>query len=173
MVARVAGRSQHGFTLLEVMITCAIIAILSAIVIPSFMSDTLRGKAKIEVNAFFAELSVRQEQNRVDSGAYLSTAQCPSTAPTGSLVNITSCVAVAGVWNPLRVSLPQLEAYCAYTMVAGTGTGTNNPGGFVFTSPAGQWYYLTATCDMDNDGTFSQYFTSSVDSSIQIQNEGE
>jgi hypothetical protein len=93
---------------------------------------------------------------------------------------MAGCVASGEPWGPnvgavvkLNVQLPTVEAYCSYTIVANTGTGTNNPvAGFTFTSPAGPWFYMIATCDMDGSVTTNAtYFASSVDPTIQAQNE--
>jgi hypothetical protein len=79
----------------------------------------------------------------------------------------------------LNVALPMTTAYCRYTIVNGSGTGTTNPvlsnpaATFLFTSPPGVWYYMLAECDMDGDGEYASFFTSSVDSTIQKANEGE
>lgn len=177
MGTRVAN--ERGFTLLEVMITCAIIAILATIVIPQFTSDTQRSKANVEISSMFAALAVGQEQYKVDNTVYLATANCPTAAPNGQLRDITNCVAAGGAWNlspaaNLNILLPTLTAYCSYVTTVGVGTGTTNPGGFTWTSPAQRWYYIIATCDMKGDGgTLSTYFTSSTDSTIQKLNEGE
>ena len=97
-------------------------------------------------------------------------------------IRVKPCCVVSGQpWGPdvagvrkLNVSLPTSTAFCSYVITAGAGTGTNNPvAGFTFTSPAGNWYYIVATCDMDADGVLATFWTSSVDSTIQKQNEGE
>jgi len=165
--------AERGFTLLEVMITMAIIAILAAIVIPTFTSESLRAKANIEVPSFFTEMSSRQEQFKIDNGAYASTAECPTGAPNGQERSVLGCIGAGQPWQPLNMLLPKNDAYCTYESVAGSGTGTNNPLGFNFTSPPMRWYYLVARCDMDNDGTVATYFQASNDSTIQKLNEGE
>jgi hypothetical protein len=43
----------------------------------------------------------------------------------------------------------------------------------VMVLPAGPWYWILAECDLDGDGTTSRYFVNSVNSSIQVDNEGE
>jgi prepilin-type N-terminal cleavage/methylation domain-containing protein len=168
-----ARPTERGFTLIEVMITVAIIAILATIVVPMFTAETLKSKANIEVTAVFATLASRQEQYKLDNGVYLATAQCPTAAPNGTERPLNACVTTGQPWQPLSVLLPQDQAYCSYTTVIGNGTGTNNPLGFTFTSPPMRWYYMTAICDMDNDGTQAVYFQSSVEATIQKTNEGE
>ncbi len=172
-MARVRNR-QAGFTLIEIMAVVVIIAILAAVAIPQFMSDNRKTKSNSEVMAFFSELGIRQEQYRVEKNIYLSTAACPTT--TSQVGQLVDCTATGKPWNltaatNLNVKPPTTNAFCSYTMTAGTGVGTGNvtvgTATFTFTSPAGAWYYIVGQCDMNGDGTTAKFFTSSVDSSIQ------
>ena len=168
-MARVRNR-QAGFTLIEIMFVVAIIALLAAVAIPMFSEASNKGKMKAEVSAFFSELGIREEQYKVEKAAYLAAAACPASV---SIVgqSTTGCIASGQPWGPdvagvvkLNVQLPMLTAYCSYVIVSGIGTGTSNPGGFTFASPAGPWFHMTATCDTAGDGgTNSTYFASSVD----------
>lgn len=168
-------QENRGFTLVEVMIVVAIIAVLAAIVIPSFTRETRRSKAGAEVAAVFAELSVRQDQYKLENGAYLAAAACPAAStPTGTVA--AACIASGGPWESLRVTLPSEKLLCSYTITAGTGTttGSDNPSGFTFARPPGAWFYIIATCDGDgNSATNATYFTSSLSGEIQKQNEGQ
>ena len=122
----------------------------------------------------FAELSVRQEQYKVDNGRYLTAPACPTTpAVRGQIA--TACVGAGQPWNTLRVMLPTSSLRCSYAMVTGLGdVAVTNPDGFTFASPPIPWFYIIATCDMDGvTSNTSKYFTSSVDSTIQKQNEGK
>jgi type II secretory pathway pseudopilin PulG len=152
------------------MVTVAIIALLAAVVVPQFTRETRKSKASTEVAAMFGELTVRQEQYKLENGEYLTTAACPS-APVTAGQDATSCLST--VWSVLRVHLPQDKLACSYEMVAGVGAGTNNPSGFTFTSPGGGWFYVIATCDGDNQSaTNAKFFTSSASAELQKQNEG-
>ena len=115
------------------------------------------------------------EQQRLDCPTYLDAAACPSLAGLGPTSrDATSCIATGQPWATLRVHLPETDLYCSYTVTQGTATGTNNPNGFTFTSPALPWFYILATCEMDGQtGVHSYYFTSSVDSKVQAQNDGK
>ncbi len=165
---------QAGFTLIEIMFVVLIIAVLAAIALPQFMSESRKTKSRSEVVAFFSELSTRQEQFRVEFGGYVTTAKCPAaTSTTGTLVD---CTASGRPWNAtpatnLNVRVPMQTAYCTYLMTAGSGTGTGNvtvgATTFTFASPAGPWYHIVAECDHDADGTTSKFFSSSVDPTIQ------
>jgi prepilin-type N-terminal cleavage/methylation domain-containing protein len=165
--------TERGFTLIEVMIVVVLLGILAALVLPSFLSEAKKAKASTEIAPFFAELSAKEEEYKVNgTGAYLAASACPSS-PSSTKQDITGCVATNMPWRTLRVVLPEQSAYCSYTITAGSGTGTNNPSGFTFASPAVPWFYIIATCDMDGSSSKnSKYFTSSVDPTIQTLNEG-
>ena len=166
------SRSERGFTLIELMITVAIIALLAGIAVPAFFGESRKAKAKSEVTWVMAELGIREDQYRLENGSYVSAAPCPA-APSPTPQDATGCIATGQVWNSLRVKLQEDKLYCSYEIVAGSGTGTNNPGGFTFTSPPGAWYYIMATCNMDNNaGLNSTYFVSNISSGLQKQNEG-
>lgn len=166
-------RNEAGFTLIEMMFVVAIIAVLAALAIPLFTEQSRKGKAEAEVNAWLAEIQVKQEQFKVDNGSYKdTTGPCPSTpTPTGATI---TCQNTGQAWDGLRIAPPTTTAACTYDIQAGNSTGTNNPGGFAFTSPARSWFYVLATCDEDGaGGTNATFFVSSMDSAIQKLNEGQ
>jgi type IV pilus assembly protein PilE len=76
----VSMNSQTGFTLLEVMITVAIIGILAAIAIPAYNDYVLRGQLS-EAYAQLAAQRVRMEQYYQDMRTYTG-AEAPGTVAT-------------------------------------------------------------------------------------------
>ncbi len=165
-------QSEAGFTLLELMVVVAIIAVLSMLVIPSWAKTSRKSKAQSEVAAMFAELRYKQEAYKLDNNVYLTAPMCPAT-PSAHAQDATSCTASGTEWNTLRVQLPTQYLYCAYKVSTGSSSQTPMPPtGFTMPQPATSWYFIVATCNMDGTGGNSQYFTSSVDTTIQTANEG-
>ena len=68
-----SGRGVFGFTLIELMITLAIIAILAAIAFPGYQSYIMRGK-RSAAQQFMLEVTSRQEQMLIDTRAYVAVA---------------------------------------------------------------------------------------------------
>jgi prepilin-type N-terminal cleavage/methylation domain-containing protein len=166
---------QRGFTLVELMIGVAIIGILAAVVVPSFLKESSKAKHESEVNAMFAELNVKLEQYKMEASSYLAAAECPSAGPNKAGYDFsTTCLASGSAWTNLRVSPPSSKLYCSYAITAGPSTTPPAPpAGFSMTAPATAWWYVVATCDMDaSGGVNATFFASSVDPKVQSQNVG-
>ena len=71
--------AQQGFTLIEVMIVAAIVAILAAIAMPSY-SDYLRRGQLPEAATFLSDYRVKLEQYYQDNRAYSTDGTCGSGA---------------------------------------------------------------------------------------------
>jgi type IV pilus assembly protein PilA len=168
---------QAGFTMLELMIVVTLVAILAAIALPSFASESRKAKGDSEVAAFFAELTVREEQYAVENGKYLSTSSGETaTFPATVSPSTQALSTLPTTWQTLRVRTPESSARCGYTVVAGTRTdaaGSIATTTFGYTPPAKNWFYVLAHCDLDgNSATDSYYFISNDDATIQKSNPG-
>ncbi|HEX7840179.1 MAG TPA: prepilin-type N-terminal cleavage/methylation domain-containing protein [Kofleriaceae bacterium] len=178
---------EAGFTLIELMVAVAVVSILAVIALPSFFGETRKAKAMAEVQPMFSDLRVRFEQYVQEQGAYPATIGETTLYPGAPSTTPMPLTSLPTDWQKLKVrfSGPD-QVRCGYTWVTGlanqsgnigTIAGAKPPQGFGFTAPETNWYYLLAKCDMDgtgsgDDSTFSWYFTSSVDPTIQKLNEG-
>lgn len=80
-----------GFTLLELMIVVALIAILAMIAIPSFTEQIRKGKRAEAVQAI-GDLQLRQERWRAEHATYGTLAQLGGASFNSSLKNYTISV---------------------------------------------------------------------------------
>lgn len=86
---------QGGFTLIEAMVTIAIIAILSAIAIPSYSKYVLRGDLT-EAPGNLASYRILLEQFYQDNRTYAGTSACGVTPPSGTFFTYTCSTNTAG-----------------------------------------------------------------------------
>ena len=77
-------RFSRGFTLIEVMIVVAIVAILSAVAYPSYQEYVRRG-ARAEARAAMLKMAQYQERNFSDRGAYVAVTSSTTAEPWASL----------------------------------------------------------------------------------------
>ena len=113
-------RTQRGFTLIEVMVTVAIIAILAAIALPNYRDYVTRGRLT-EAFGGLADARVKMEQYYQDNRTY-PTGGCTTGAPG------TTQIKVQTLQNfTLDCGTPTATGYTV------TATGTNSMVGFAYT----------------------------------------
>ncbi len=182
--------AERGFTLIELMIVVAIVAILAAVVVPTFMKSANKTRGKTEVTAMFAEIAMKEEayKSESSSNAFLAASLCHTGGAQKASYNFqTTCVTTGSAWETLRIQPPESKMYCAYTIVVGNKasgvvptltppTGFKNSKGVLNTAEgtlASSWWYVTADCDEDlHGGTNAKYYMSSIDQDLQVTNSG-
>lgn len=117
-VAAVRRRSLQGFTLIEVMIVVAVIAILAGLAVPSYNDYIRRGQLPEAFNAL-SEYRVKMEQYYQDNRNYGGTA-CASAAS-------------ANGWN----TFPTTIKYFTFTCALDTATGDTAKQSYTITATGG------------------------------------
>lgn len=74
------NRTARGFSLIELMVALAVLAILSAIAYPSYVETVLKGR-RSEARAALAELMQQQERHMTQAGSYRKTALGDVSSP--------------------------------------------------------------------------------------------
>ncbi len=173
---------QRGFTLVEVMVVAALIAILAAIAIPVFTSTSRKAKGESEVGTYFQDFRTRMEQFQQENGTYPATLGENAFHPATPGAQKQTILPLPTEWMAVRLRPSgSTDVYCGYTWATGLPDDSANigpiastppPAGFGFRAPSTNWYYLLARCNLDGAAGFSYYFTDSADTSIRKLNEG-
>jgi len=88
---------QRGFTMIEIMIAVAIVAILSAVALPSYRSYVTRSRVP-EAFDMLSAYAARMEQTYQDSGRYdpATNGSCTPTLPVGKNFSVTCSISAGG-----------------------------------------------------------------------------
>jgi prepilin-type N-terminal cleavage/methylation domain-containing protein len=170
---RQGKRDERGFTVVELIIVVAVIAILAAVAVPAFLRSSNKTKAQAEINIMFAELREKEERYKQDTGTYLPAPACPA-APANPAQDASACIGGGTPWANLKVALTKKMLNCSYAITTGLkGVAPAPPAPFTMPTPAVSWYFIVATCEFHSNATQSRYFTNSVDATIRSENEGD
>lgn len=126
--ARIDG-GPRGFTLIEVLIVLAVLAVLVAIALPSYLGQ-LRRSARAEAQTFLTEMASRQQQFLVDRRAYASSATLLGMTPPASLAGKFDFAVAAASGPPPTFTLTatglgnQVKDQCPALTIDNAGTRT-------------------------------------------------
>jgi type IV pilus assembly protein PilE len=125
---RAAAPPERGFTLIEMLITVAVVAILAAVALPTYTDYITRSKI-VEATSNLTDMRTRLEQYFLDSRQYPASCIAPAVGPAPAT----------------KIYLPASSKYFTVTCVltattytvTATGKATQAMGGFVYTIDQG------------------------------------
>jgi type IV pilus assembly protein PilE len=135
---------QRGFTLVELMITIAIVAILSAVAVPSYTAYIQRSRVPTALDNLSA-LATRMEQRYQDTGNYANGLACGVALPTVDNFTVSCSLSGGGQgFTATATGSGQLSGYSYTINHQGVRATTAHPKGVPATSC---WSTRGATCD--------------------------
>ena len=167
-LVRRRNTSARGFSLIELMITVAIIGVLAAIAVPSFQGY-LQRSCTTEATTFLADIRQKQETYRAEFGVYCAVdgqtigAYTPAGLPGAGQVQ--TWPVNDGNWTQLGAR-PDGTIRFQYAAIAGV-PGQAPPGTSNLSS-TDFWFVAAARGDLDNDGEFLDMETYSGASRIWV-----
>ncbi len=127
-------RRPYGFTLIELMITVAVVAILASVAYPAYTSSLVKSR-RAQAQVVLSDIAQRQQQYLLDNRRYASTTAALNLQLPSDLLNYYTFPDPATSTSPL-----------AYTATAApiAGTAQERDGTLTVTSeglrlPAGKW----------------------------------
>lgn len=183
----IRSRLALGFSLIELMIVVVIIGVLTAIAIPLYMRQRLRGQA-VEATEVLNRIVAAQESYRAEFNSYSDASNDLTLSGTGTHTSgaigtwwpaqstglRSFYTSLPASWNQLGVRPREMVRF-SYVTCAG------NPGVLPAVGPSGDlgyaalpaaqqgiWYYAAASADLDEDSVFSRFEVSSIRRGVNV-----
>ncbi len=167
-------RKARGFTLIELMITIIIVAVLATVAGTSYVRASRRTRMATEVNTVFASFKSKIESYKLEKGSYTSGVTVPAddnsfwpgADPDSTADDWTSGTRPA-YWTDIGLSPGLVTLYCRYAIFMGSAANdatTTWPGGATKASvifgtdymKQEVWYYQRAQCNLQDQGLSPQ-----------------
>lgn len=132
------SRPARGFTLIEVMVTVAIIGILAAVALPSYKAYVVRGKIP-EATAGLATRQVRLEQFFQDRRTYVGAPDCNADSSSSKYFNFSCSASSASAFVLQAVGKDSMAGFTYTINEAGVKTSAALPSGWSTPSPNTCW----------------------------------
>lgn len=137
-VTSLQSRPAQGFTLIEVMVTVAIIGILAAVALPSYKAYVVRGKIP-EATAGLATRQVRLEQFFQDRRTYVGAPDCNTDSSSSKYFNFSCSASSASAFVLQAVGKDSMAGFTYTVNEAGVKTSAALPSGWTTPSPNTCW----------------------------------
>ena len=136
--------AQRGFTLIEVLIVVAIVAILASIAMPSYTAYIQRSRVPAGLDALQSYFT-RMEQRFQDAGSYANGTACALAVPTVQHYTVSCAITGGGTgYTATAAGSGTLSGYTYTINSTGTRATTAHPKGV----PSGNcWSIKGSSCD--------------------------
>jgi type IV pilus assembly protein PilE len=189
----------RGFTLVELMITVAIVGVLALVAYEGYHKYMTSSHA-MEANSMLSGIKNREENYKAEVGSYLNLSPTLATNQTVSATNLfPMCAATGKVPGREKVSWPNggdctatccppwlklkvnstAPTFYGFSAVAGPSgsigvtVAMGGTGNVLPASSVGPWFVATGIADTDGNGVFTTSMISSLDNEIHVDQESE
>jgi type IV pilus assembly protein PilE len=129
---------DRGFTLIEVMVTVAVVAILAAIAVPSYRDYVIRGKVP-EATSRLATRQVQLEQYFQDNRTYVGAPGCAAENPDNPYFDFSCTVQTATAFTLGAQGKNAMTGFTYTVTQANAKATTAVPSGWTAHSPNNCW----------------------------------